>query len=686
MAPWRSTSSDALPNTAGGVVLSLPVLDPDRFNAARRRVRRLARWRASAMIAVYILMVAHIVHWSITGRSIGRFVMSDSMETLELGRINPGFILFAAALLVSLVCGRFLCGWVCHMGALQELCAWILRRLGIRPRMFHSRLLGYVPIVMALGMFVWPTLKREAVVPAMDRWWPQAAPLVGAAQPFPGWAADLATDSFWDGLPPAAVAIPFLLLCGFATVYFLGARGLCRYGCPYGGLLQPIERFAPARVTVDMAKCTQCGLCTAACTAQVRVHDEVRLHGRVVDRNCVRSLDCLAACPENALSFTFGRPGWRRPGPSVAAVGGYKLRLSEELLVAVVFGLVFLVTRGLYGAVPMLMAATLGVLGAFVVWRAVRLFRERDARHGGVQLRRRGRFTPVGWTALAGVVLLAVVFAHSAFIRAVQWQAGRLDDRVTITFDTALAPAAPILAPEMKQAAEEALRLYTLASGPARGGVGFVDTPPVNVRMAWLALTLGDRQRAADELGRLLAAERPNDQLGVQRARIQLALNHPDQAEQTLRDVCERRPTAGGSRDLLCRLLAGSGRAVEAESILRDRIRRDPDDVAALSSLGRLYLAMGRPADALPVLRTAVADEPRVGMFHMDLAAALFTTGDAPAAIAQLEIAAAEPHLRSTALDWGEQMLRASGRGDEVASWRRRMELAGSKAPSTRVH
>ena len=30
--------------------------------------------------------------------------------------------------------------------------------------------------------------------------------------------------------------IPFLFIVGFMTVYFLGSKGFCTYGCPYGGV------------------------------------------------------------------------------------------------------------------------------------------------------------------------------------------------------------------------------------------------------------------------------------------------------------------------------------------------------------------------------------------------------------------------------------------------------------------
>src|SRR5690606_5671667 len=128
---------------------------------------------------------ARIVHWQMTGSAISPVEPSESMQTLELGIINAGFIFFLSAILLTLVFGRFVCGWACHIVALQDACGWIMKKFGIRPSPFRSRLLVFVPLGLALYMFVWPTFKRFALVPALDRVAPAAADFIGRPAPFP---------------------------------------------------------------------------------------------------------------------------------------------------------------------------------------------------------------------------------------------------------------------------------------------------------------------------------------------------------------------------------------------------------------------------------------------------------------------------------------------------------------------
>ena len=147
------------------------------------------------------------------------------MHTLQRGAINAGFIFFSLAILATLIFGRFVCGWGCHILALQDFCAWMLKKMGLTPKPFRSRLLIYVPLIAALYMFVWPTAYRFFSSS-------EPGPLI------PKFTNHLVTNNFWETFPSVAVAIPFLFICGFVTVYFLGQKGFCTYACPYGGFFR----------------------------------------------------------------------------------------------------------------------------------------------------------------------------------------------------------------------------------------------------------------------------------------------------------------------------------------------------------------------------------------------------------------------------------------------------------------
>ena len=173
----------------------LPVVASPPVREGAVRASRTSRWRAGALIALNLLMIAHIVQWRVMGTTVSPIEPSETMFTLRNGFINAGFIFFSLAILATLVLGRFVCGWGCHVLALQDFCAWLMKKMGVTPKPFRSRLLVYVPLLAALYMFVWPVVLRSFTKP-------KDAPLI------PPFTNHLVTSDFWATFPPIAVAIP----------------------------------------------------------------------------------------------------------------------------------------------------------------------------------------------------------------------------------------------------------------------------------------------------------------------------------------------------------------------------------------------------------------------------------------------------------------------------------------------
>ena len=641
--------------------IPLPVLDTAKRTRPHSVPRSsIARWRVGVLIAVHLAMIAHILHWWITGRSVGRFVLSDSMRTLEIGEINPGFLLFTGSLAVTALFGRLMCGWICHMGALQDLAAWLLRRVGVRPRLFRSRLLGFVPLALACYMFLWPTFRRLAVDPALARLWPDA--FAARGQALYGFHTAMISADLWEGLPSWKMAIPFLLLCGFAMVYFLGARGLCRYGCPYGGFLLPAEQLAPMRVVADMSRCDQCGICTAACTTGVRVHDEIRLHGLVVNRNCVRSLDCVSSCPSGALSFSLTRPAAFRTRADVPTHGArYDLTFGEELLCLGIFAAVFFVARGLYELVPMLLAATLGVLAAFLGWKACRLLRDENVRLGPAQLRLHGVVRPAGWAFAGAMLTLTGLWIHAAVIRAAIWRASIHDDRVLVSFDAAIGGG--FVPAEDRAQAQAARQWYSLARPISHGGWALASTPSAEMRLAWMELVLGEMPAATMVLQNLIDDGRAPPVAGPELARLLATQGRMNEAIAVLERIVRDRPRWSLPRDALAMALTSVRREREAEQLYLSVLADRPSDLDARLGLGRWLMQVGRPSDAARELTRACNDWPGSAPAHRDLAVALFGRGQTDEAIAHLRAgAAAQPAFEPMFRQIEEQMLRSQGR------------------------
>ena len=162
------------------------------------------------------------------------------------------------------------------------------------------------------------------------------------------------TTQFWATFPGPIIAALTFLVCGFAAVYFLGAKGFCTTAVPTVPF--SARRAAWHRGGSWFRMRAKAADIYASCTSNVRVHEEVRLYGMVIDPGCMKCLDCISVCPKNALTFGFARP----PVFAPAARRRYDFSWPEELALALVCLVATLAYRGLYDILPLLMAAGLG--------------------------------------------------------------------------------------------------------------------------------------------------------------------------------------------------------------------------------------------------------------------------------------------------------------------------------------
>jgi len=413
----------------------------------QKRKRSTLRW--IVLLAVQALIVLHIVVW-LLGKKYGWFdgktftpvEPSEGIDFVANGILNVGTIFFAVTLLSTVLFGRWFCGWACHVVLLQDWCYALMRKLGIRPKPFRARILMWFPLGLGLYMFVWPLFYRFVILKL----------------PFPTVRTEFVTEEYWSSFASPIVAIPYLLICGFATVYVLGAKGFCTYGCPYGGFFAPLESIAPVRIRVN-DNCQQCGKCTAACTSNVRVHEEVHLYSMVIDSGCMKIMDCVDACPNDALSIGVGPIALGKRTKKKK----YDLGIAEEICIAIAFLIGFFAFRSLYAVIPMLMAVGVSLVTTWVLWKAWRLLRDDNAHFHGKQLKLHGKVSEKGILFLVFAIVVALWTVQSATVQAFHF----MGDRAMATNNN-----------------DEALWYYSKASSISDGGIALASNPNIDMEVA----------------------------------------------------------------------------------------------------------------------------------------------------------------------------------------------------------
>lgn len=530
--------------------VNLPVL------ACPPKVRksRTSKWRAAALIVVHLLMIGHFIHWRVAGRTLSPVEPSEAMYTLNQGHLNAGFIFFAVALLATLIFGRFVCGWGCHFIAYQDLCAWLLKKIRVKPKPLRARILVLAPLALALYMFVWPTVYRWFV-----------------GHPAPEFTNHILKVDYWETFPGPLMAIVTVLVAGIAVVYFLGAKGFCTYACPYGGFFGLVERAAPGRILVT-DDCEHCGHCTAVCTSNVKVHEEVALFGMVVDPGCMKCMDCVSVCPKDALYFGFKKPAIGAKPKSPRKATPYDFSLAEEWIMAVAGLAGVMIFRGLYDQIPLLLAMAMGGMFAYAAMKGVRIMRTPNVRWQNLQLKHGGRVTRAGTFFAAGMAVALPLTLHSATIQFSVWRGHYFFEQAQVG-DDAWLPGTNWFkaAAESKQmSARNALEHLERADR-----WGFLPTYTALKDLVWLYL----------------------------------ANDRADDAEKTVRRMISMHPQEPDAHRGLGGVLRRSGRIDESVAAYEQALKVDPAFEIARKELIGVLLSVERTREALAVFRAGLSSE-----------------------------------------------------------------------------
>ncbi|MFZ0630677.1 MAG: 4Fe-4S binding protein [Acidobacteriaceae bacterium] len=207
--------------------------------------------------------------------------------TGHVAPIHPAaMFLLISFLLMSLLLKKAFCSWLCPVGTLSEYLWKLGRRLLGRnivpPRWLDVTLRSLKYILLAFFVGVIAYMSAAALADFM-------------MTPY-GLIADVKMLDFFRTLTVTGIIVLGVL----AGLSLLIQNFWCRYLCPYGALMGLVSLVSPTKIRRDTEACIDCGKCSKACPAHVKV-DEL-IHIRSVE--CSACLACVASCPvENALQF-----------------------------------------------------------------------------------------------------------------------------------------------------------------------------------------------------------------------------------------------------------------------------------------------------------------------------------------------------------------------------------------------
>lgn len=198
-----------------------------------------------------------------------------------------GFLMAMGVLL-----GRFICGFLCPFGLIQELLHKIpLKKLGLPPWMKYIKY-G----ILVVFVLLWPILITNIVGMGDPAFCQYICPAGTLSAALPLLAADEALRST-AGFLFAWKAFLLVVVLVFCVMVY---RFFCRVMCPLGAIYGLFNRISFYRLTIDQEKCIHCGKCEKACLMDV---NPVKTPD---SPECIRCGACAQACPTGAIRLGFG--------------------------------------------------------------------------------------------------------------------------------------------------------------------------------------------------------------------------------------------------------------------------------------------------------------------------------------------------------------------------------------------
>ncbi len=220
---------------------------------------------------------------------IGSFQAVVGSSKFRFSYYITGFLILLGVLL-----GRVICGFLCPFGWFQELLHKIpTKKLSTK----KLKPLTYLKYVVLLVMVV--------LLPVL------VTNQLGMGDPF--FCKYLCPQGVLEGAIPLSLAnagirsalgslftwkfIVLLMVIVLSIVFY---RPFCKWLCPLGAFYALLNKVSLFQMQVDQSKCVSCGKCAKVCKMDVDVTKSPN------HTECIRCGMCIRACPTDAVSFRYG--------------------------------------------------------------------------------------------------------------------------------------------------------------------------------------------------------------------------------------------------------------------------------------------------------------------------------------------------------------------------------------------
>jgi len=250
------------------------------------------------------------------------------VASVSLRVVLPGLILCVLMLILTLIFGRFFCGWICPLGSTIDIAGALRRKSPNLTDKLNAKL-GKGKFVIMVIIFIFAyfgiqiawifdpmvimarfvslnlipsvTLSLDKAFSAVIRGFKLYGPLYDFYRALKTSVLGVRVAYFSHSL------VIFLFFALIISASGLLKRFWCRLICPLGAIYALAARFSLLKRIIS--PCVNCKRCKSLCRMGA-IHDDLSY----AKGECVLCMDCIYDCPAHATVFAFAKKAMVEPG------------------------------------------------------------------------------------------------------------------------------------------------------------------------------------------------------------------------------------------------------------------------------------------------------------------------------------------------------------------------------------
>lgn len=221
--------------------------------------------------------------------TVGSCPLGALQNSLNATNVRLPYYIIGILLLYGFLFGRWICGFLCPFGLIQDLLYKIKTPKVKKGRLTRTASYFKYILLAFFVVFIPMIFMGRSAMPGFCKFICPSGTLLGA-----GGILTNANNTNMLGMLGPLFTWKFVLLVIFIVGAVFIYRFFCRFFCPLGAIYGLFNKISWLGMNLNQSKCVDCGLCIGECLMDVK---------KVGDHECISCGRCVNVCPTSAITY-----------------------------------------------------------------------------------------------------------------------------------------------------------------------------------------------------------------------------------------------------------------------------------------------------------------------------------------------------------------------------------------------